>query len=47
MALSFEGYVSHIRMFGEAELTIENSNYTLNSSNDRIAKADYLVKITQ
>jgi outer membrane lipoprotein-sorting protein len=39
--------VGHIRIFGDAELTIENSNYTLNSSNDHIAKKDYLVKITQ
>jgi len=39
--------VSHIRFFGDAELTIENSNYTLNSSTDHIAKTDYLVKMMQ
>jgi hypothetical protein len=39
--------VSHIRIFGDAELTIENSYYTLNSSNDHIAKADYPAKIRQ
>jgi outer membrane lipoprotein-sorting protein len=33
--------VSEIRMFGEAELTIENSNYTLNPSDNRTAKAEF------
>lgn len=39
--------VSHIRFLGDAELTIENSNYTLNPSNDHIAKADFPVKVTR
>jgi hypothetical protein len=33
--------VSEIRIFGEAELTIENSNYTLNRSDNRTAKAEF------
>jgi hypothetical protein len=33
--------VSEIRMFGEAELTIENSNYTLNPPDNRTAKAEF------
>jgi hypothetical protein len=33
--------VSEIRMFGEAELTIENSNYTLNPADNRTAKAEF------
>jgi hypothetical protein len=32
--------VSEIRIFGEAELTIENSNYTLNRPDSRTAKAE-------
>lgn len=33
--------VSEIRIFGEAELTIENSNYTLNPPDNRTAKAEF------
>jgi hypothetical protein len=33
--------VSEIRIFGEAELTIHNSNYTLNSPDNRTAKAEF------
>jgi outer membrane lipoprotein-sorting protein len=33
--------MSEIRIFGEAELTIENSNYTLNPPDNRTAKAEF------
>lgn len=33
--------VSEIRLFGAAELTIENSNYTLNPSTNQMTKAEY------
>ena len=33
--------VSEIRIFGEAELTIENSNYSLNPPDNRTAKAEF------
>src|ERR1700722_8049102 len=33
--------VSEIRIFGEAELTIENSKYTFNRSDNRTAKAEF------
>lgn len=35
--------LSEIRIFGDAELTIENSNYTLSPSDNHMAKAEYPV----
>jgi negative regulator of sigma E activity len=39
--------VSHIRLFGDAELTIDNLGYMLNPPDDHIAKADYPTNISQ
>jgi outer membrane lipoprotein-sorting protein len=39
--------VSEIRMFGEAELTIENSNYSLNPPDNRTAKAEYPARLAR
>jgi len=37
--------VSHIRIFGEAELCIESFDYRLNPPNEHVAKADYPASI--
>jgi MucB/RseB N-terminal domain len=39
--------VSQIRFFGESELTIENSDYTLNPSSNRATKPDYEAKLAR
>jgi hypothetical protein len=39
--------LSEIRIFGDAELTIENSNYTLNPSDNHLAKAEYPAGLRQ
>lgn len=39
--------VSKIRIFGDAELTIENSNYTLNPPDNQTAKADFPARSAQ
>jgi outer membrane lipoprotein-sorting protein len=39
--------VSQIRIFGDAELTIENSGYTLNTPGNRTPEADYQAKLAR
>jgi len=39
--------VSEIRIFGEAELTIQNSDYTLNPPDNNTAKADLPARLAQ
>jgi len=39
--------VSQVRIFGESELTIENSGYSLNPPANRTTKTEYQARITQ
>lgn len=39
--------VSEVRIFGEADLTIDNLDYTLHTPDDRLTKSNYLARLTR
>jgi len=39
--------VSELRVFGEADLSIDNLDYTLNPPDNRLTSADYLARLTR